>query len=298
MSVSAHGTTFSLRTPAHIKSCHMTGSWDNYTKRYALLPDPTSGAGFWSLTVKFGSSMPAARHWYYFILDGYFESHDPNRPTCVQPERKLTLNILDYFTPRTGSASSDSSSGSSSYRYASSPDSMTSAGSPTGSKRTGGYYHRRNRSRESRDGRTPSPRRINATNPHIVHPKPRNPLGNHKLTLNTSVGGAGYSPSSPGSAGSGRSSASSCSNCSGSTWSDGSSPATPICTCTQGHVRGDCDYDSEGFYEEYDSEYASEDEDFDDSRYRRLSRHVPPAEKKMAYAPADELAYRMQRVRV
>jgi 1,4-alpha-glucan branching enzyme len=65
MSTSAAGTTFTLRTPAHIKSCHLTGSWDNYSKRYQMSADKGAGPGWWTLTIKFGSSMPPARYWYY-----------------------------------------------------------------------------------------------------------------------------------------------------------------------------------------------------------------------------------------
>jgi hypothetical protein len=62
MSTSAAGTTFTLRTPAHIKSCHVTGSWDNYGKRYQMTADPAH-PGWWSLTVKF--NMAPSRYWYY-----------------------------------------------------------------------------------------------------------------------------------------------------------------------------------------------------------------------------------------
>lgn len=65
MSCSPAGTTFTLRTPAHIKSCHMTGSWDNYGKRYEMTVDSAAGPGFWTLTTKFGSSMPSGRHFFY-----------------------------------------------------------------------------------------------------------------------------------------------------------------------------------------------------------------------------------------
>jgi len=236
-------TTFSIRTPSHIKSCHVTGSWDNYGQRYAMTPDAASGKGYWTLTVKFGSSMPEGRHWYYFILDGYFESHDPNTPNCVEPARNITLNILDYTNTPTRS-----SSASSGYSY----DSATS--SPASSKRSGGYYARRERA--------PSPRRINSELPHLVHPKPRNPLKNHKLTLDTAQPVSRGSSVSPVSA---RSYSSS---------SGGSGPATPI-------------YDSDD-YDEFSDECDSEDEE-----YPRVSRHAPVQKSK--YAPADELTYRLER---
>lgn len=65
MTSTASGTTFNLRTPAHIGSCHMTGSWDNYGKRYQMNIDESAGPGWWTLTLKFGSSMPSGRHFYY-----------------------------------------------------------------------------------------------------------------------------------------------------------------------------------------------------------------------------------------
>jgi hypothetical protein len=68
MSTTASGTTFTLRTPAHIKSCHLTGTWDKYTKRYQMNADKSAGPGWWTLTLKFGSSLPPQRYWYYVRL--------------------------------------------------------------------------------------------------------------------------------------------------------------------------------------------------------------------------------------
>lgn len=192
MSTSAAGTTFTLRTPAHIKSCHVTGSWDNYGKRYQMTPDKAAGAGYWTLTLKFGATMAPSRYFYYFILDGYFESHDPNMQTIVEPSRKLTLNILDYGIP--SSPASTVSSSRSSRR--SSPSSASSVSSPTSSvrssKRSGGVYDLPSPLDQSSEdyyyptsGRTPSPHRQQSELSHLVHPKPRNPMAAHKLTLDT-----------------------------------------------------------------------------------------------------------------
>jgi len=68
MSTTASGTVFTLRTPAHIKSCHLTGTWDKYTKRYQMNADKSAGPGWWTLTLKFGSSLPPQRYWYYVCL--------------------------------------------------------------------------------------------------------------------------------------------------------------------------------------------------------------------------------------
>ncbi|KAI5854469.1 hypothetical protein BZA05DRAFT_394331 [Tricharina praecox] len=234
MSTSAAGTTFNLRTPAHIKSCHVTGSWDNYGKRYQMTPDPAAGAGYWTLTLKFGATMAPSRYFYYFILDGYFESHDPNMQTIVEPSRKLTLNILDYGIP-----SSPASTTSSRSSRRSSPSSVSSpTSSVRSSKRSGGvydlpspladssedYYH------HSNHGRTRSPHRQQSELSYLVHPQPRNPLAAHKLTLDTN-----YYAGRPVSvmthaattAGAGSPSSSRSGSSCGSLSSRGSSPLTP-----------------------------------------------------------------------
>jgi len=95
---------FALRTSANCKTVHLLGSWDNYARRYDMAPSQ-SCPGTWRLNIKFpetGSS-GSKRYWYYFILDGYFESHDPNMPTTQEPTRGITMNILDLV--RSGSSS-------------------------------------------------------------------------------------------------------------------------------------------------------------------------------------------------
>lgn len=197
-------TNFTLRTPSHIKSCHVTGSWDSYKKRYEMATEPGMGPGYWSLNLNF-ASLPPSRYFYYFILDGYFESHDPNHQTVVEPTRKLTLNIFDHGIPSPSGSSRRSSSSRSS-----------SSGSSTSSKRSGGVY----------DLPSPldseEPYYFSSVGPHanILQPKPRNPMAAHKLTVDTSYyRGRSVSPSS-----SSNRSGSSCSSYS----SGGSSPATPI----------------------------------------------------------------------
>lgn len=201
MSSSAAGTVFRLRTPAHIKSCQMTGSWDNYNKKYTLKPDTAAGPGWWTLTLKFGSSIGVGRFWYYYILDGYFESHDPNMPTCKEPTRNITLNILDIFA--------------------------SACSSPTSSKRSGGIFSDVSIAPSTVSSYSDSPRRVNAE-PELVCPKPRNPMANHKLTLDTNINrytmltsAATTCGSEPSSAGSSRTSSSCSSPCS-------DSPITPI----------------------------------------------------------------------
>lgn len=292
MSTTAYGTTFRLRTPGHIKSCHITGSWDKYSKRYQMSPDQSAGVGWWTLTLKFGSSMPAGRYWYYYILDGYFESHDPNKPTIHEPTRNITLNILDHAIPSPVSSAS-SSPRSTSSRFPS-PTSSTS------SKRSGGVYgsspngtYSRHPVYPSNSRRTPSPRRQHAELSHLVHPKPQNPMGKHKLTLETNsyyssrphsmitTAATTSGNSSPHSSRSNSSMGSWCSSCDG----DGSSPTTPGCTCA-----------SPGF-DEYDDSCSDIEDDGVEVVYvadRRVSYHGGGRHKYVD----DDLAYRLEQVRM
>lgn len=293
MAASPAGTTFRLRTPPHIKSCHITGSWDKYAKRYQMSPD--QNAGWWTLTLKFGSTMPAARYWYYYILDGYFESYDPNKPSILSPTGKQTLNILDHVPSPPSSASSSPRSSSSRFP---SPTSSTS------SKRSGKYYdssppRKRSGDRE-RVYRAPSPRHQHAELSHLVHPKPRNPLEMHKLTLEsystyynhtrpqsmltTAATTSGDSPNSSRSSSSFGSLGSWCSSCDGN--SRGQSPTTPGCTCGSPE------------FGEYDSCSDIEDDGVEvvyiDPR-RSSSYHPPTSDLGRGYCKEDELAMRLGR---
>lgn len=291
MSTSASGTTFTLRTPAHIKSCHLTGSWDKYSKRYQMSVDNRAGAGWWTVTLKFGSSMPAGRYWYYYILDGYFETHDPNKQSIRESSRDITLNVYDHAIPSPASSTS-SSPRSTSSRFPS-PTSSTS------SKRSGGIYGSSPNGTYSRhpvypcnSRRTPSPRRQHAELSHLVHPMPQNPMGKHKLTLNTDslyssrphsmiTTAATTSGHSPGSSRSGSSIGSWCSSCDGY----GSSPTTPGCTCASPE------------FDEYDDSCSDIEDDGAEVIYvsdRRVSYHGDSYKHDVD----DDLAYRLQRVRV
>ncbi|KAI5780961.1 hypothetical protein EDC01DRAFT_261556 [Geopyxis carbonaria] len=344
MSITPAGITFNLRTPDHIQKCHLTGSWDKYNKRYSMRQEKP---GWWAITINFGSSMPPARYWYYYILDGYFESHDPNKPTCQEPQRKITLNILDYASSRGSSPSSAASSSASGIsRFPSPTSTHATTPSSASSKRSGGIYSKHSRSgsnsssgsshrhstyvsssRRERsppyyhdkaqpavpgERRNPSPRRLNMELAHIVHPKPRNPLNNHKLTLDT-AGARPYSMmttaattagDSPVSAGSSRSNTSMesggsyCSTCSGSTWSNSPSPTTPMCTCSAHGLehRRECQYDSdESCFSGSGDEYS--DDDYENEEVYRVSRGVAAERRKTYHHPSaqDDLAYRLER---
>lgn len=93
---SSTSNIFTLFGPSHIQTVQLLGSWDNYSHRYNMAPSQ-SNPGTWELKLKFpetGSSS-LKRYWYYYILDGYFESHDPNKSTIQEPTRGITMNILD-----------------------------------------------------------------------------------------------------------------------------------------------------------------------------------------------------------
>jgi hypothetical protein len=291
MSTTASGTTFTLRTPAHIKSCHLTGTWDKYTKRYQMNADKSAGPGWWTLTLKFGSSLPPQRYWYYYILDGYFESHDPNKPTTIEPTRKITLNILDHNISQSVSPMSTPSSTHSSRFGSPSSSTGTSPTSSTYSKRSGGvystpespyYYTKPHPTLPTGTRRTPSPRRQHAELHHIVHPKPRNPMAAHKLTLDTNyrphsmiTTAATTAGDSPSSSRSSSSTGSFCSECSGSTCS---SPTTPMCMCEHSDDRRHwC---------------ASPDEDYPEEVVHMDRRRYTMFEE---YEKDDDLSYRMQR---
>jgi hypothetical protein len=107
---SSTSNTFSLLVPPHIQTVQLLGSWDNYARRYDMAQSQ-SFPGTWRLNIKFpetGSS-GSKRYWYYYILDGYFESHDPNMPTTKEPTRGITLNILDLLRSGTSSPASSRS---------------------------------------------------------------------------------------------------------------------------------------------------------------------------------------------
>lgn len=323
--------TFKLRTPAHIESCHLVGSWDNYTKKMAMAQDTASGPGFWKMTLKFPSDTPT-RFWYYvcsqftttsnflisllgirvffgliifsslleyqmltvlqYVLDGYFESHDPNKPTCKEPTRGITLNILDCGPSREHSPSSSTSSRSShSSRF---PSPSSSAGTSPSSTHSHRSFRRQ----------TPSPPPHRPAS-HIIQPTPRNPLTQHKLTLDTNCrpvsmmtdATAGDSPVSVSSSRSNSSIGSFCSSCSSnSTVFSEDSPTTPICSCrfTSEHRRGACEgsWDSEG--ESCCSEEScSEDDDEYERQQVRVSRRASYHPSKAGHG--GQLAYELER---
>jgi hypothetical protein len=185
--------TFTLLTPPHIQSVQLLGSWDNYTAKLEMAQSKST-PGTWRLNIKFPetSAGNSKRYWYYFILDGYFESFNPNKPTTKEPTRGITLNILDIL--RSGASSPVSPTEAPAAQYA-------------------GEY-------------TPTAPHMKNTRPpshiQIVAPKPRNPMHAHKLTIDTDYARP-YSTYSDVATISSHSPASSCGSL-----SDCESPVTPI----------------------------------------------------------------------
>jgi len=230
--MSAITNVFKLLVPSHITSVDLMGSWDNYSTRNAMV---NLGEGNWGMTLTFTGDS-SSRFWYYYILDGYFESHDPNEPTTIEPTRNITLNILDpsavyaYDSDTSGSISPVDSFGGRSSSSNTSVDSLS-----------------------DKEFRSASPDSV-YDGPKIYQPVPKNPMGNHKLTLDTNFDrysmittAATISPSSPLSGyRSGRSSGgvspaqSICSSCSGTTFEEDSLPGTPICNCSLSAHEGTC----------------------------------------------------------
>ncbi|KAJ5681456.1 uncharacterized protein N7477_001396 [Penicillium maclennaniae] len=86
---------FSLRTSSNVKTVHLVGSWDNYSRQLPLSAEEKPGA--WNGKFRFQTSMLqlGARYWYYYIMDGYHVSHDPAVEYTVEPTTGRKLNILD-----------------------------------------------------------------------------------------------------------------------------------------------------------------------------------------------------------
>jgi hypothetical protein len=87
---------FSLRTSSSVKTVHLVGSWDSYSRQLPLSKD-SSKAGAWSGKFRFQSSMLqlGGRYWYYYVMDGYHVSHDPAVDYTVESTTGRKLNILD-----------------------------------------------------------------------------------------------------------------------------------------------------------------------------------------------------------
>ncbi|KAL4779429.1 hypothetical protein BJX76DRAFT_89271 [Aspergillus varians] len=94
--MSAVQLKFNLRTSSNVKTVHLLGSWDNYSRQIPLSREG-SKPGSWAGKFRFQTSMLklGGRYWYYYILDGYHVSHDPAADYTVEPTTGRKLNILD-----------------------------------------------------------------------------------------------------------------------------------------------------------------------------------------------------------
>lgn len=96
---------FSLRTSSSVKTVHLVGSWDNYSRQLPLSKD-SSKSGAWAGKFRFQSSVLqlGGRYWYYYIMDGYHVSHDPAVEYTVEPTTGRKLNVLDVPGGKTSSS--------------------------------------------------------------------------------------------------------------------------------------------------------------------------------------------------
>ncbi|CRG91561.1 hypothetical protein PISL3812_08611 [Talaromyces islandicus] len=87
---------FSLRTSSSVKTVHLVGSWDNYSRQLPLSKD-SHKSGAWAGKFRFQTSVLqlGGRYWYYYIMDGYHVSHDPAVEYTVEPTTGRKLNVLD-----------------------------------------------------------------------------------------------------------------------------------------------------------------------------------------------------------
>ncbi|CAD6594471.1 MAG: hypothetical protein ASARMPREDX12_009034 [Alectoria sarmentosa] len=106
--------TFMLQTPTTVFSVEILGSWDNFSKPYQLKRDRRTGPGQWRgchtfenitcdgdplqpSTSRDGGLKMGGTYWYFYVLDGDIEYHDPAEPsTSLCPLLPgQTVNVLD-----------------------------------------------------------------------------------------------------------------------------------------------------------------------------------------------------------
>jgi hypothetical protein len=253
---------FSIRTSGSVKTVHLVGSWDNYSRQLPLSKD-SSKSGAWAGKFRFQTSVLqlGGRYWYYYIMDGYHVSHDPAVDYTVEPTTGRKLNILDV---------------------------------PGGkdSKSNGSGRNRRD-SMEIPKGRALSPSKIQ-------HPKPSKPYASRQIReadfaptvdqLTKRFAGSrlsdegyssypsSYSNSPPSSVGSSLSSRTD--STSPSSLSSISDPPTPICRCERygitrkgDRIKLDCGGSRCGYTDSSESSSCSSDSE-SDIDYRRAKQEV------------------------
>ncbi|KAM0794498.1 hypothetical protein BDR22DRAFT_689619 [Usnea florida] len=106
--------TFMLQAPTTVFSVEILGSWDNFSKPYQLKRDRKTGPGQWRgchtfqnitcdgdtlniSTSRDGGLKMGGTYWYYYVLDGDIEYHDPAEPStnlCPLLPGQM-VNVLD-----------------------------------------------------------------------------------------------------------------------------------------------------------------------------------------------------------
>jgi hypothetical protein len=119
---------FSVRVSA--KTVHLVGSWDSYKGQLPLSQD-SSKKSAWRGTFRFSGSTlkPGQTYWYYYVIDGYHVSHDPAKPSVVEPKTGRTLNTLNLLPSKSSSHSNSSAKSHDSSKKVSSSSKKSSSSS-------------------------------------------------------------------------------------------------------------------------------------------------------------------------
>ncbi|CAI7675777.1 unnamed protein product [Penicillium manginii] len=67
---------FTLQAPPNVKTIHLVGSWDNYSRQHRLHSEGQEGLWSGELRSPLSVLQPGHRYGYYYIMDGYQISHD------------------------------------------------------------------------------------------------------------------------------------------------------------------------------------------------------------------------------
>ncbi|GAB7366488.1 hypothetical protein MBLNU230_g8281t1 [Neophaeotheca triangularis] len=106
--------TFMFKTPPHVRSVELFGSWDNFARGYRMQHDIKRGRGTWTGCFPFdnivfdgdrldwsrprsGGLKQGGTYWFYYRLDDQFEAYDDGRP-CTTNCPLLpgqAMNVLD-----------------------------------------------------------------------------------------------------------------------------------------------------------------------------------------------------------
>ncbi|KAL2871874.1 uncharacterized protein BJX67DRAFT_90577 [Aspergillus lucknowensis] len=114
--------TFLLRTGPHVRSVKLLGSWDNFSKPYAMERDKRVGAGQWRgchtftnivcdglpnsmLPARTGGLKMGGTYWYYYLLDDDVEYYNDAEPVTTHcpflPGQPVNVLQVPIFLPDT-----------------------------------------------------------------------------------------------------------------------------------------------------------------------------------------------------